>query len=90
MTSIDSSGLTKFNLNNYIFVQITQYGKEWLIDNSGMDFWENVIESRKVIIDGEEWYELQAHNIPDYFGAAVWAFSPAPIKSNILVSNEKE
>lgn len=77
--------MSKFNLNENILVQITDYGKEHLVKRSGQEFWDAVIDIRKVVIEGEDWYKLQAHIVAECFGEALWSISHSPIKSNILI-----
>lgn len=88
----------KFNLNDYILVQITDYGWEQLekhereINNIG--FTEHCIKSRKVVVNGKDYYKLQAHFVISTFGDMAWASSPAPLTPEILVpeisDNKKE
>lgn len=77
-----------FNLNDYVYVQITQYGFEELLKHekeiNNIGFTEHCVISRKEVIDGEDWYKLQAHSIPDWFGRMIWATNPAPLKANIM------
>jgi hypothetical protein len=77
--------MKKFNLNDYILVQITEYGMSELLKQNGQDFITHCILPRKKVINGEDWYRLQAHNIPDWFGNMLWFSNPAPIKPDILI-----
>lgn len=74
-----------FNLNNYVYVQITKYGREYLEKNFEPDFIKHCIDAYKIEINDETWWKIQAHKIADYFGNATWIASHAPIKSNILI-----
>ena len=74
--------MKKFNLNDHIHVQIKQEGWEHLIKTVGKDFIKHCIESRKVIIDNETWYKLQANVVFDLF-TINYGFSPL-INVNIM------
>lgn len=84
--------MTKFNLNDNILVQITDYGWEELAkyeEKSGnKGFTEHCIKSRKEVINGEDWYKLQAHFVISTFGDMVWASHPAPLKPTILIPKD--
>ena len=77
--------MTKFNLNNYVLVQITSYGWEELNKKYGKDYIENYIISSKEVIDGEDWYKMQLHQVITRFGTMIFAANPAPIEINILI-----
>lgn len=55
--------LKKFNINDYIYIQITEKGWAHLEVTVGNDYIKHCIESYKQIIDGETWYRLQAHQV---------------------------
>jgi hypothetical protein len=82
--------MKKFNLNDYILVQITEYGMTELIKQVGDDFMKHSITPYKKVIDGEVYYKLQAHQIPDLFGRMLWFSFPCPINPVILVPTEEE
>lgn len=79
------SDLAKFNLNNYILVQITEYGWDELYKKKSIDYVEHCIKRHEEVIDGEKWYRLQAHEVITTFGSMLFMSHPAPIKSNILI-----
>ncbi len=66
--------MKKYNINNYVYIQITQEGWDHLQSTVTQGFINNCIKSYKVTIDGEEWYKLQLHQVMDLF----------PIKSKVL------
>lgn len=51
--------MKKFNINDTMYVQITEQGWNYLKETVGADYIKHCIESRKVEIDGEAWYKLQ-------------------------------
>jgi len=50
----------KFNINNYIYLQITETGWEFLEKTVDKNYINNCIDNEKfrVEIDGEIWYKL--------------------------------
>jgi len=79
----------KFNLNNYILVKITEYGWNELKKRSyGEGYINHCIMPRKKIINNEEWFELQTHEVISLFGDMVWATSPAPLEVMIMINEE--
>lgn len=77
--------MTKFNLNDYILVQITEYGWKELRKQKDPDYIKYCIEDYEELIDGEKWYRMQAHMMIETFGNMLWIASHSPIKSNILI-----
>lgn len=57
--------MKKFNINNYMYIQITDDGWKHLRETVGEDYIKVCIESRKVEINNEIWYKLQCHNAFD-------------------------
>lgn len=96
--------MIKFNLNDYVLVQITEYGWEHLLKEKHDIFADirvgnpaetlgelrtRVIKKSAQRIDGETWYEMQAWEVLKYFGSATLATHPTPILSNILIPCEQ-
>jgi hypothetical protein len=54
-----------FNINDYIYIQITKKGFEHLINTVGDEYIEVCIgrEPYQKVINGQYWYRLQAHNV---------------------------
>jgi hypothetical protein len=67
--------MKKYNINNYMYVQITNAGFEHLNKYFPEDYIKHCIENKKVEIDGETWYRLQCHEpfeiLPSHFGEEV-------------------
>lgn len=76
---------TKFNLNDEVLVQITDYGWGALAKKNTERFIENCIRSRKEMVNGEEYYRFQASFVIETFGEMVFCANVHPINSNILV-----
>lgn len=72
-----------FNLNDYLFVQITEYGWERLKETVGDSYIENCIKQYETIIDGDIWYKMQGHHMITLFGDMLFCASHSPIKPNI-------
>lgn len=77
-----------FNLNNFILVQITEYGWEHLNKEELPDYITHCILPREQIIDGVKYYKLQAHTVIELFGKATWMTHRCPINVNILIPEE--
>lgn len=77
--------MKRFNLNNYILIQITEYGWEYLHKNYEAGYITHCIVAYREEIEGEAWYKLQAHEVISLFGNALWIASHSPISTNILV-----
>ena len=72
-----------FNLNNYVLVQITEYGWDHLNKTVGESYIKNCIEPYRQQINNEHWWKLQGHQMIELFGGAIFISSQFPIKSNI-------
>ena len=59
--------MKKFNINDYIYIQITEKGWQHLKKTVEQDYIDACIIPQKVEIYGEIWYRLQTHNIFDLF-----------------------
>lgn len=59
--------MKKFNLNDYMYIQIKQNGWDMLNNTVGKDYIKHCIEPYKVNIENKEWYKLQAHVVFDLF-----------------------
>ena len=55
--------MKKFNINEYMYIQINENGWEHLKKTVGDDYIQHCIESRKVEIENEVWYRLQCHDV---------------------------
>ena len=57
--------MKKFNINEYIYIQITDDGWKHLKETVGDEYINHCIdtETYKKEIDGEVWYRLQAHEV---------------------------
>lgn len=84
-TGEGKDGYTELNLNDYILVQITEYGWNELIEKFGAEYTLHCIKSRIEIVNGEEYYKLQHHVVISTFGKMAFASYPAPISCKILI-----
>lgn len=59
--------MKKFNINDYMYIQITDEGWTYLKKTVGTEYIQNCIDNKyyKRVIDGETWYRLQCHTIFD-------------------------
>lgn len=74
--------MLKYNINDYMYIQITDKGFEHLKSTVGEDYIIHCIEGYKQIINGEIWYKLQMHHVFELFPINI-AYSPY-FKTNIL------
>ena len=59
--------MKKFNINEYMYIQITEDGWKYLRETVGESYIEACVESRKKEIDSEIWYKLLCHNVFELF-----------------------
>ena len=66
-TKTEELELKKFNINDYIYIQITDEGWRYLKKTVGDDYIKHCINapSHKKTINGETWYRLQCHSVFD-------------------------
>ncbi len=57
--------MKKFNINEYMYIQITDEGWKHLNKTVGKDYVKSCITPYKREINNEIWYRLQAHNVFD-------------------------
>lgn len=76
-----------FNLNNYILVEITEYRFECLRKDEFIteSYIKYCILPYKEIVEGKEYYKLQAHHVMNLFGKHMIMSWPTPILPNILI-----
>lgn len=59
--------MKKFNINHYIYIQITDYGWKHLEKTVGDEYIKFCIENKKIEINNEIWYKLQMHEAISLF-----------------------
>ena len=59
----------KFNINYYMYVKLTPFGKEKIIEKCGYEYFEHCIESNK---QPDGYYQLQAHEVMRLLGEYLW------------------
>ena len=54
-----------FNINHYIYIQITDKGWAYLKNTVGQEYIDACIDKEhyRKTIDGQTWYKLQAHQV---------------------------
>ena len=55
--------MIKFNINHYMYIQITEKGWTYLQRTVGQSYIDACITSSKVVINNEDWYRLQCHHV---------------------------
>ena len=59
--------MVKFNLNDYVYIQILSEGWVHLHKTVGKEYIQNCILCQAVKIEGEVWYKLQMHEVLTLF-----------------------
>jgi hypothetical protein len=80
--------MLSINLNEFVLIQITQAGWEYLLDTFGKKYVDNCIHPNSHIVDGVIYYKFHLHEVATVFGRAKWISNP-PITMNILILNSK-
>lgn len=78
--------MIKYNVNNYMLVKLTNYGKELIIKKYGYEYFVTCVESKK---QNDGYYELQCHEIMHYFGEHCYNGCRLPFEP-IVYFDEKE
>lgn len=55
----------EFNINFYMYVKLTDFGKEKIIEKYGHEYFKHCIESHR---QPDGYYQLQAHTVMHLFG----------------------
>ena len=57
--------MKKFNINDYVYIQITELGWRHLKETVGNDYIRHCINAKsyRKEIEGEVWHTLQAHSV---------------------------
>jgi hypothetical protein len=55
--------MKKFNINKYMYIQITDTGWQHLNDTLEKDYIIQCIDYSKIIIDGKIWHRLIVHEV---------------------------
>jgi hypothetical protein len=82
--------MVQFNLNDYVLIQITEEGFRALERKYARHtaFVDICIRDKREVIDGKEYYRLQAHSVMQYFGDIIGTYNPGHISTNILVPSK--
>lgn len=78
----------KFNINRYMYIKLTDFGKQKIIEKNGYSYFETCIEGAK---QADGYYRLQAHEVMNLFGEylVLWARpSELPFEPTIYFSDE--
>lgn len=78
--------MIKYNVNNYMYIKITDFGKELIINKFGYSYFENCVERNK---QENGYYKLQCHHIMNYFGEHLYNGCKIPFEPTVYL-DEKE
>ncbi len=77
----------KYNLNNYIYVELTDYGKQLIISENGYDYFNILIERNK---QKDGLYKLQMHDFMRLLGNHLFNGCKMPCKPTVYFDDYKE
>ena len=76
----------KFNINYYMYVKLTPFGKEKIIEKCGYEYFEHCIESNK---QPDGYYQLQAHTVMNLLGEFCYnGARQLPFETNVYFTDE--
>lgn len=76
----------KFNVNYYMYVKLTDFGKEKIIEKCGYGYFEHCIESNK---QPDGYYQLQAHTVMMLLGEYCYnGARQLPFELNVYFTDE--
>ena len=78
--------MKKFNINNYMYIQITEAGWKHLKNTVGDSYIKTCIESRKVELKNGTWYKLQCHHVFSLFSINMGG--PLMFNTNVMFDDE--
>ena len=55
----------EFNINHYMYVKLTEFGKEKIVEKYGPEYFEHCVESN---LQADGYYKLQAHTVMNLLG----------------------
>jgi hypothetical protein len=79
--------MKKFNINDHIYIQITEEGWKHLRETVGADYIKHCIRSCEKVIDGEVWFRLQCWSVFDILPISFGSTTPL-FKSNVMFDDE--
>lgn len=72
--------MVKYNINNYIYIKLTDYGKQLIIKEYGCSYFEACVESNK---QENGYYKLQCHEVMRYFGEHLFNGCEMPFETTV-------
>lgn len=63
--------MKKFNINNYMYIQITDKGWKFLKETFNADYIEHRILKQKIQIKNDIWYRIQCYEVFDIFPVTI-------------------
>ena len=75
----------KTNLNYYIYVKLTDYGKGLIIEDCGYGYFEACIESKK---QPNGYYKLQMHQVMQLLGKYCYNGCKLPLETSVYFDDD--
>ena len=79
--------MKKFNINDHMYIQITDNGWTHLRNTVGEGYIKHCIESQKVEVKNEIWYKLQCWGVFDLFPSN---FGGQPLFKTTVIFDDAE
>ena len=75
----------KMNLNYYIYVKLTDYGKELIIKDCGYGYFEHCVENNK---QPDGYYKLQMHQVMQLLGKYCYNGCKLPLETCVYFDDD--
>ena len=76
----------KFNVNYYMYIKLTDFGKQKIIEKCGYDYFNHCIESN---LQPDGYYKLQAHTVMNLLGEYCYNGARGlPFETNIYFTDD--
>lgn len=79
--------MKKYNLNYYIYVELTDYGKQLIISENGYNYFEILVEPNK---QENGLYKFQMHNFMRLLGNHLFNGCKMPCKPTVYFDDYEE
>ena len=79
--------MNKYNLNYYIYVELTDYGKELIIKENGYSYFKTIVEGNK---QKNGLYKLQMHEFMNLLGQHLFNGCKMPCKPTVYFDDYEE
>lgn len=78
--------MVKYNLNYHMYIKLTDYGKNLIINKYGHSYFKACVESCK---QDNGYYRLQCHEIMRYFGEYLYNGCKMPLEPTVYLEESE-